>query len=102
MKKLIALSCAAFLGLGSAAVFADDDINRKEAAKLVEQGTIQSLESLEEKALSLKPGTITDRDLDRDDGRYEYKLDITADDGTKWDIKLNAATGEVIKTEQDD
>lgn len=102
MKKLIALSCVAFLGLGSAAAFADDDISRDEAAKLVEQGTIQSLESLEEKALSLKPGTITDRDLDRDDGRYEYTLDITADDGTKWDIKLNAATGEVIKTEQDD
>ncbi|NLY57642.1 MAG: peptidase [Gammaproteobacteria bacterium] len=102
MKKLIALSCAALLGLGSAAAFADDDINREEAAKLVEQGTIQSLESLEEKALSIKPGTITDRDLERDDGRYEYKLDIRADDGTDWDITLNAATGDVIKTEQDD
>ena len=102
MKKLIALSCAAFLGLGSAAAFADDDISRDEAARLVEQGTIQSLESLEQKALSIKPGQITDRDLDRDDGRYEYQLDITADDGTKWDIKLDAATGEVLKTERDD
>lgn len=102
MKKLIALSCVTFLGLGSAAAFADDDVSRDEAAKLVEQGTIQSLESLEEKALSLKPGQITDRDLERDDGRYEYKLDIRADDGTDWDITLNAATGDVIKTEQDD
>jgi uncharacterized membrane protein YkoI len=102
MKKLIALSCAALLSMGSAAAFADDDINKDEAAKLVEQGTIKSLESLEEKALSIKPGTITDRDLERDDGRYEYKLDIRAEDGTDWDITLNAATGEVIKTEQDD
>ena len=102
MKKLIALSCAALLSMGSAAAFADDDINKDEAAKLVEQGTIKSLESLEEKALSIKPGTITDRDLERDDGRYEYKLDIRAEDGTDWDITLNAATSEVIKTEQDD
>src|SRR5690554_8066575 len=101
MKKFIALSCVALLGMGSTAAFADD-INREEAAKLVEQGTIQSLESLEEKALSIKPGQITDRDLERDDGRYEYKLDIRAEDGTEWDIKLNAATGEVIKTERDD
>lgn len=101
MKKFIALSCVALLGMGSTAAFADD-INREEAAKLVEQGTIQSLESLEEKALSIKPGQITDRDLERDDGRYEYKLDIRAEDGTDWDIKLDAATGEVIKTEQDD
>lgn len=102
MKKLIALSCVALLGMGSAAAFADDDIAQQEAAMLVEQGTIQPLESLEEKALAVKPGTITDRDLERDDGRYEYKLDIRADDGSKWEIKLDAATGDVIKTEQDD
>lgn len=102
MKKRIALSCVALLGMGSTAAFADDDVGREEAAKLVEQGTIQSIESLEEKALSIKPGIITDRDLEQDDGRYEYNLDIKADDGTRWEVKLNAATGEVIKTEQDD
>lgn len=102
MKKLIALSCAAFLGLGSAAVFADDDITTAEAAKLAEEGKIQTLESLEQKALSVKAGQITDRDLEHEYGRYIYKLDVRADDGTDWDIDIDASTGEVLKTEQDD
>jgi len=102
MNKLLALSCAALLGLGSAAAFADDDIGREEAAQLVEQGTILSLESLEAKALSIQPGSITDRDLERDNDRFEYKLEIKADDGTEWEIELDAATGDVIKTERDD
>ncbi|MDY3198535.1 MAG: PepSY domain-containing protein [Pseudomonadaceae bacterium] len=102
MKNCIAISCAVLLGLGSAGAMADDDISREEAARLVEQGTIQSLESLEQKALSIKAGQITDRDLELDDGRYEYKLDIRSEDGTDWDITLDAATGDVIKTEQDD
>lgn len=102
MKQRLVLSCVALLGLGSTAVFADDDISRAEAQRLVEQGAIQSLESLEQKALAAKPGRITDRDLERDDGRYEYKLDITAEDGSKWDLKLDATSGEVIKIEFDD
>ncbi|MEJ6655764.1 MAG: PepSY domain-containing protein [Pseudomonas sp.] len=102
MKKLIALSCAAFLGLGSAAVFADDDITTAEAANLVKEGKIQTLESLEEKALSVKAGQITDRDLEHEYGRYIYKLDVRADDGTDWDIDIDASTGDVLKTEQDD
>lgn len=102
MKKLIALSCAALLSMGSAAVFADDDVSSAEAARLVEEGKIQSLQSLEEKALSVKSGQITDRDLEHEYGRYIYKLDIRADDGTDWDIALDAATGEVLKTELDD
>ncbi|PRB81307.1 PepSY domain-containing protein [Pseudomonas sp. MYb185] len=102
MKKLIALSCAALLSMGSAAVFADDDVSSAEAARLIEEGKIKSLESLEEKALSVKPGRITDRDLEHEYGRYIYKLDVRADDGTDWDIDIDAATGEVLKTEQDD
>lgn len=102
MKNMIALSCAALLSLGAATAFADDDISHDEATNLVDQGTIKSLESLEEKALSVKAGTITDRDLERDNGRYIYKLDIRADDGTEWDIKIDAATAEVLKTERDD
>ncbi len=101
MKSVLALSCAAILSLGAAAAFADD-ISNEEAAKLVEQGRIKSLESLEDRALSIKPGTIMDRDLEYDDGRYVYKLDIRADDGTDWDVEVDAATEEILKTEMDD
>ena len=55
MKNCIAISCAVLLGLGSAAAMADDDISREEAARLVEQGTIQSLESLEQRPCRSSP-----------------------------------------------
>lgn len=102
MKTIIALSCAALLSLGATTAFADDDISREEAAKLVEQGKIKPLESLEEKALSVKPGTITDRDLELEYGRYTYKLDIRGDDGIGWDVAIDAVTAEILETKQDD
>lgn len=101
MKKLIAMSCIAGLALTSANVFADD-VSAEKATLLVEQGVIMPLETLDEKALAIKPGQISDRDLEQDDGRYEYELDIRQESGQKWDITLDASTGEAIKIELDD
>ncbi|SDU08559.1 PepSY domain-containing protein [Halopseudomonas salegens] len=101
MKKLIAISCITGLTLTSASAFADN-ISTEKTTLLVEQGIIMPLETLEEKALAIKPGQITDRDLEQDDGRYEYELDIRQEDGRKWDITLDASSGEAIKIELDD
>lgn len=101
MKNIIALSCAAILSFGTAAALADD-IGMDETADLVAQGKIKSMETLEERALSVRPGTITKRDLERDDGRYVYKLEIRQDDGTDWEVKVDAVTEAVLENEQED
>lgn len=100
MKKLIAMSCVAVLALGSAAVMADD-VRLDQAQALIEDGTIQSFEKLNEKALATRAGTITDTELEQEYGRYIYKVEIRDAQGAEWDVDLDATNGEVLKNEQD-
>lgn len=101
-KHILALSCSAILALGSSALLADDDVRMDEVSGLVEQGTIQSLESLNEKALAVQPGTITDTDLDKHYGRYIYEVEIRDAQGQEWDIDLDASNGDVLEHRRDD
>ncbi|KAA0693438.1 peptidase [Halopseudomonas laoshanensis] len=100
MKNLIAMSCAAVLTLGSAAVLADD-VRIDEAQKLVTDGTIQSFEKLNEKALATQAGTITDTELEQEYGRYIYKVEIRDAQGAEWDIDMDATNAEILKNEKD-
>jgi len=53
--------------------------------------------------LKLHPdAAITDSDLDKHSAIYEYEVELTDAQGVKWDVDLNAATGEVLKNKQDD
>ena len=101
-KHLVALSCSAILALGSAALLAADDVRMDEVDTLVEQGTIQNLQSLNEKALSVQPGTITDTDLDKHYGRYVYEVEIRDAEGQEWDVDLDASTADVLEHRRDD
>ena len=102
MNKAILLTSAIFLGLGSGAVLADDDVRMDEANQLIEQGTIKKFEELNNKALSVQPGTITDTDLDKNYGRYVYQVEIKDAQGQEWDVDLDASNGEVLEHKQDD
>ncbi len=102
MKKAILLTSALFFGLSSAAVMADDDVRLDEANSLIEQGTIKQFEELNQKALSVQPGTITDTDLDKHYGRYVYQVEIKDAQGQEWDVDLDASNGEVLEHKQDD
>ena len=101
-KHILALSCSAILALGSSALLADDDVRMDEVNGLVEQGTIQSLESLNEKAFAVQPGTITDTDLDKHYGRFIYEVEIRDAQGQEWDIDLDASNGDVLEHRRDD
>ena len=100
MKKLVALTCTAVLALGTASAFADD-VRIDEAQALITNGTIQSFEMLNEKALAARAGTITDTELEQEYGKYVYKVEIRDAEGAEWDVDLDAANGEVLKSERD-
>lgn len=57
-------------------------------------------------ALKSVPGTVTEAELDDDDddhgGRAVWELDIRGSDGTWHDVTVDAATGKVLKTRDDD
>jgi uncharacterized membrane protein YkoI len=92
-----ALACAAALG---PLAHADDDDKR--IRRLQRSGDILSLDEIFNRARAVKPGRILDTDLEDDDGRLVYEIELLDARGRVWEMKLDARTGRLIELEQDD
>ena len=78
------------------------DLGPDEALKLRDAGTIQSFEKLNAAALAKHPGgVIEETDLEQENGRYIYELDLRDAQGVQWDLELDATNGQVLKDHQD-
>lgn len=72
------------------------------ARQLQQQGDILPLEQIIDLAVTVKQGQILETDLEHDDGRYVYELEILDSRGQVWEIELDAQTGELIELENED
>lgn len=102
MKKMLPLLFPVLLVAVATTVQADDDVRLDEATRLMQDGKIQSFESLNEKALKARAGEITDTELEREHGRYVYKVEVRDAQGAEWDLELDASNGEILQNRQDD
>lgn len=97
MKKIV-LALAAIMVSG--VVFAD--VSDSEAIKLRESGTIKDVKVLNDIAMKQYPGTtVESTELDLDNGVYVYDVDLVDANKADFNVKINAATGDVIKKEVD-
>lgn len=92
-----ALACAAAL-----APLAHADNDDKRIRRLQNSGDILPLEQIFNRARAVKQGRILDADLDEDDGRLVYEIELLDARGRVWEMKLDARTGKLIEIEQDD
>lgn len=60
------------------------------------------LEEIIAKAKQEKGGRVVEAELDRDFGRYVYEVEIVDDAGVEWELKYDARTGKLLRTERDD
>lgn len=104
MRKTLALLFATSLTAGANLALANDrDVGPDEAQRLREAGTIQSFEALNEAALAQHPGArVEDTELEEEDGRFIYKVEVRDTQNQQWDLKLDASTGEILKNRRDD
>lgn len=101
MNTTLLATLIAFTGATTAAHA--DDVGPDQAMKLVQDGTIQSFEKLNEAALAKHPeGRIRDTELEKEYGRYIYQVEIRDAQGREWDIDLDASSGEILREELDD
>lgn len=101
MNRIPFLLSAAVLMLFAGLVNARD-IDPDEAAKLQASGIIQPIDRLNAAALARHPDSeITDTELDEEYGKHVYQVDLTDAKGIRWDVELDAATGQVLKDHQD-
>ena len=101
MKTLTAVFAAAALTL-TAGLAQARDLGPDEALKLRDAGTIQSFEKLNAAALAKHPGSVVEEtDLEQENGRYIYELDLRDAQGVQWDLELDATNGQVLKDHKD-
>lgn len=81
-------------------VKADSDAER--ARLLQQQGKILPLEQVITAAMAVKPGQILETELDEEDGRFVYELEILDEAGQVWELELDASTAELIELENED
>ena len=102
-KSIYNLTAVTMLTLGvfSAQAFADDDLQEMEAVS--KQFGFVSLEEARTKALTAKPGVVTDADLEnRKYGNgWDYEFEIVDADGKEWEVNVDAKTGKVNGTHRD-
>ena len=98
MKNLTALFAAAALTLTAGLA----DVRPDQIPSLLQSGAVKPFEQLNAAALAKHAGaTINDTELDNEAGRLVYEVDLTDTTGKKWDVKLDAKTGEVLENKQD-
>jgi uncharacterized membrane protein YkoI len=100
MKTLNALFAA--LTLTAVASVAHADVGPDEVVRLHKSGAVMDFEVLNKTAQAKHPGsTIHETELKNSYGRYVYEIDLKDAQGVKWDVDLDAKTGEILKDKQD-
>jgi uncharacterized membrane protein YkoI len=99
MKRLTAI--ALLTGLSTSLAFADVRVD--EAVQLQQDGKIKPFAELNAVAMQQLPGaTITDTELEDAYGKFVYQVELRDASGKEWDVDIDAATGAVLKSQQDD
>ena len=70
--------------------------------ELMQQGDILPLEQILEQARRQRPGRVLETELERKRGGYIYEVEILDDNGEVWEMKFDAASGELLNQEQED
>ncbi len=91
-EKLIAGLSGAVLLSGLALASDDDsDVDASQAAIALPQAI--------EIALSAVPGQVTESELEEEDGRLVWEIELTGDDQQNYEVEIDAMTGEILEKE---
>ena len=79
------------------------DIDQDEALRLRQEGVIQPLQQLLQQAMQRYPGArLLEAELEEDDDRYVYEVELLTDGGQVRELELDAVSGRILKDEEDD
>jgi uncharacterized membrane protein YkoI len=79
------------------------DLDQDEALRLRQQGVILPLEQLLQQAMDRYPGAkLLEAELEEKHDVYVYEVELLTTNGVVREIDLEAATGRLLKDEEDD
>jgi len=79
-----------------------DGGDQEQARSLRQSGDILSLEQILQRAGKLRGGRVLDTELEREDGRYIYEVELVDDRGQVWELKFDGRSGEMLREERED
>ncbi|MBK9081033.1 MAG: PepSY domain-containing protein [Rhizobiales bacterium] len=74
-----------------------DRASHEEARRALERGEVQPLARILDLARPALAGDVVRTELERDDGRWIYEFRVVTPDGRRIEVKVDAATGEVLR-----
>jgi len=92
---------ALILALLAGATLADDD-DHDRARRALEAGEIMTLSEILKAAEAARRGRVIELDLDHDDGRWIYELELVTPEGRLYEMEIDAATGIVLDAESEE
>ena len=97
------MAVAAILVAGAAGMpLASAEEDHASARKLREAGQILSLEAIAERARTARSGQVLEAELEKKASGYVYEVEVLDEDGTVWELKLDAKSGDLIDMRMDD
>ena len=98
LKRLLFIIPSLFV-LGITIGFSDDHgLGHNQVKALLDSGKIISAEALIKDAMKRKAGRLLELELEVEEGRYMYEVEIIDDQGVVWELYYDARTGEFLKT----
>lgn len=95
-RRLLTLALAATALAAPMGAQARDDHER--ARRALESGEIRPLSELLAQIEARYDGRVIETELERDDGRWIYEFTLLPPTGRLFELEIDAATGEVLKT----
>jgi uncharacterized membrane protein YkoI len=103
MKLTTALLTGALVigGIGAGSQFIGPNDRAQAEKKAEEQNLKISYEQAKEIVLKEQKGSISEMELERESGAWVYDIEVKSE-GTDYDFRVNADSGEITKKKQDD
>jgi uncharacterized membrane protein YkoI len=101
-NALMNLLVAAGLVLAAIRAAHADDDDHEFAKRALEQGRALPLADIIAKVTPQVPGKVIEVDLEDEDGTLVYDLKVLSPQGRLQEIEVDAATGKILKIEDDD
>lgn len=89
------------LALLAGPALADDD-GQDRARRALQAGEILPLSDILAAAEAARPGRVIELELERDDGRWIYELELVTREGRLYEMEIDAATATVLELEREE
>lgn len=101
-ERMLRWMSAGILSLSFAMAATAGEVDADSAQRLQEEGRILPLAEVVARARSLHPGSVIEVELDDNEGRYVYEIELLDVEGTSRELYFDAGSGELLDTKQDD